>query len=592
MGASSWYRCRLVAAIVAFGGAVGGLAGQRGGNRPDDPDVPKEPKPGAFLRLIPPELQLGSYGSPDESEDRYADRLNKGEPADQLAAARALWRGRSRRYAADVLKFVAGPPPGGPGFRAFWQEVEAASRPEAILKELKNGDYRWATWLAFLRPHKDFVPVLLAGLKGEPDVRAETVLALGNSGDPRGLDPLLSLLKSKDYWEAGEAAQALGYLGGPKAEPALIAALADDNGWRQVHACHALERVGTKAVLPALMKVADSTAYTGELNVTGAAMRAVVAVERREHVSPRVEAATGKAPKPLAVLRGPTGHVRAVAFSPDGKLLASVGDDRKVRVWDPAAGTALAAHAGQARQMTEVAFAGPGAVAAAGWGDDGSVRLLNARTGKVAGTVAVAAGGVDSMAVSPDGRWLAASGGGEKARTRVWDMRTGKAVATLAEAGRALAFSPDGRTLATQDVENTCDIRLWSVPDGNPFGRLRSPTGFVRVAAFSPDGRTLAAGAGWRPRAWDVQTEKEAAAYRCDSEVDAVVFHPDGQRVVTAEELGPVRLWDLKTGKVVVTYPVRGPAALSPEGNLLATGSNDRTDLRLWRISRVHRSKQ
>src|SRR5262249_28266778 len=162
-------------------------------------------------------------------------------------------------------------------------------------------------------------------------------------------------------------------------------------------------------------------------------------------------------------------------------------------------------------------------------------------TGKFIGTMAVAKGGVDSMKVSPDGRWLAASGGGEKERTQGWDVGTGKVSVTLPDAGRALAFSPDGKVLGTTDDGEACNIRLWSVPDGKPVGRLKGPSGFVGSAAFSPDGRTLAAGAGWRLRVWDLGSGKDTAAYRCDDEIDTVVFHPDGRRVVTTEGLGPVR---------------------------------------------------
>jgi hypothetical protein len=177
----------------------------------DDPD---QPEVGAFSQryLNPPELQYGCWGTSNEQEDRYADQLAKGKPAEQLAAARALWLGHSRRHAASVIKFLAGPSPGGLEFGTLKQEVDAALKPEAILRELKEGDYLWGSWLAFLRPHKDLVPVLLASLKDKPGQLAETILPLGKSGDPRALDPLLKLLESKDGITDGFAAKALGYL--------------------------------------------------------------------------------------------------------------------------------------------------------------------------------------------------------------------------------------------------------------------------------------------------------------------------------------------------------------------------------------------
>ncbi|AWM39734.1 hypothetical protein GobsT_19050 [Gemmata obscuriglobus] len=242
-----------------------------------------DPEPGEFSwsHLNPPELQYGCVGSLDEKEEGLAKVLEKGDADEQLAAARALWKGRSRRHAAAVLKYLAGPPPGGAAFRAFRGAVEDALQPAAILRELQKGDYLWGTWLAFLRPHKDLVPVLLQGLKAHPDERAETMLALGSSGDPRALAPLLELLAGKDYRAAGEAARALGYLGLDAAEPKLIEALAGGNPWRQVNASNALATLGSRKALPALKKLAESDDDTGALNVRGCAARAVKRIERR-----------------------------------------------------------------------------------------------------------------------------------------------------------------------------------------------------------------------------------------------------------------------------------------------------------------------
>ena len=110
----------------------------------------------------------------------------------------------------------------------------------------------------------------------------ESMLALGNSGDPRALEPLLELLKSKDYRTAGDAAQALGYLGGKDVEEKLIEALKEDNGWRQVNACGALAKLGSRGALPALEKLANSDRYTGALNIKGMAKTAVERIKKRE----------------------------------------------------------------------------------------------------------------------------------------------------------------------------------------------------------------------------------------------------------------------------------------------------------------------
>ena len=189
-----------------------------------------------------------------------------------------------------MLKYLAAPPPGGDGFRKLQRDVEASLRPEVILRELKDGDYLWGTWLAFLRPHEQLVPTLLAGLEDKPGVVGksksemfpETMLALGNSGDPRALAPLLKLLTSKQYQIAGDAANALGYFGNADTEPVLIEALAWDNGWRQLHASIALGKFGSTKALPALDAVAKDDRYTGALSVKSMAAEASEQIRKRQ----------------------------------------------------------------------------------------------------------------------------------------------------------------------------------------------------------------------------------------------------------------------------------------------------------------------
>ncbi|SRR5258708_4037142 len=256
------------------------------GGQPTAHDIPaSEVAPGAFSEdyLCPAELRHGCVTLLGVTEETLRKRLaDDDDPAERITAARALWRGRSRRYASDVLKFIAGPPPGGDDYRAFQREVEASLKTEAVLRELRGGDYLWGTWLAFLRPSRDFVPELIDGLKNKPEMLSETILALGNSGDPRALEPLVKLLQGKDYWIPGDAARALGYLGRPEAEPHLLDALAKGKGWLQVNACAAIGRIGTNRSLPALEQLARDDRYTGALNIKGMAKRAVEQIAKRE----------------------------------------------------------------------------------------------------------------------------------------------------------------------------------------------------------------------------------------------------------------------------------------------------------------------
>ncbi len=258
--------------------------------KPQAPLEDKESGRFSWQFLNPTELQFTCSSTSDAEEEELAKSLEMGEPHERLAAARELWDGRSRRQATNVLKYLTARPPGGEGFRKLQRDVEASLRPEAILRKLKDGDYLWGTWLAFLHPHEQLVPTLLEALEDKPglavgkrksEMLPETMLALGNSGDTRALAPLLKLLKSKKYQIAGDAANALGYFGNADTEPMLIEALAWDNVWRQLHASKALGKFGSVKALPALEAVAKDDRYTGGLNVKGSAETAIERIRKR-----------------------------------------------------------------------------------------------------------------------------------------------------------------------------------------------------------------------------------------------------------------------------------------------------------------------
>ena len=237
-----------------------------------------EPK----FRAMPDQLQFGESSMLDGDEERLAKALAQGTADARVQAASDLWRAHSLRHATAVLQLAAGPPLGGERFRALQREVDAATEPDSILQELRDGDYPWGAWLAFLRPHEDLVPVLLAALKDKPGALAVTILALGNSGDRPALEPLVKLLENKDGRSAGVAAQALGYFGDRGVEVHLIKALSGNDLWLRLNACGALGRIGTARSVPHLKKLLV-TPLTGTLNVQGAAAHAIASIERREN---------------------------------------------------------------------------------------------------------------------------------------------------------------------------------------------------------------------------------------------------------------------------------------------------------------------
>ncbi len=265
--------------------ALGTIAGVSSAQpiKPGPATTKPERKLGRFTKPgmnLPVELRFGDSGFGSDIENEYQKALAEGEIHEKLTAARVLWEGHSRRQASNVLKFLAEPPPGGDDFRKLQRDVEASLQPQAILYELKEGDYLWGCWLAFLRPHKDLVSTLVAGLKDHPDMLTETALALGNSGDPKAKPPLVALLRGTDDQSAMIAARTLGYSGDAEAE--LIEALTKKNDEVKANACWALDRTGGAKALPALGKLAKDDRDTGYVALQRAAKTAIESIKKRE----------------------------------------------------------------------------------------------------------------------------------------------------------------------------------------------------------------------------------------------------------------------------------------------------------------------
>jgi WD40 repeat protein len=277
--------------------------------------------------------------------------------------------------------------------------------------------------------------------------------------------------------------------------------------------------------------------------------------------------------------------VGPVAFSPDGRTLATGGWDGTIQLWDLPGGHARDTLYGHTDGVEVLAFSPDGRTLASA-SSDGTVRLWDIPDGQERATFTRRTAGPQAVAFSPDGRMLAS--GGDDGTVRLWDVpgrRPGAVLTGHQGAVWAVAFSPDGRMLATGGDDHT--VRLWDVPGGRSRTILNGHTAAVWAVAFSPDGHTLATGGDDRiARLWDVAAKQLRATLAGHTDqVNSLTFSSNGRTLATAG-FNTVRLWDAADGQPQGALPGRGvtAAAFSPDGRMLATSSVD--GARLWDVTR------
>jgi WD40 repeat protein len=275
-----------------------------------------------------------------------------------------------------------------------------------------------------------------------------------------------------------------------------------------------------------------------------------------------------------------------IAFDPSGNLLAVAGSSL-LQIWDISTGQ-LAHTLDHGGPFFSLAFDDDGKRLASG--GEYAVQIWDVESGMILQELHAGNENVLTVDFSPDGMQLV-SGGGETNSSytlQVWDLKTGQIVYNLDDQQwvRQATFSPDGRWVASVSLSRIelLDIRTGTfmheiqISSGMP---LRSTSdGFV----FSADGETLVSD-GWPIRCWNIKGE---LLHTFEAEADNVLFHPDGQRIISQLD-STFRIWELSTGQIVREFVLPEhigwiyDLAFSPDGSVLATVSADDI-LRLWDV--------
>jgi WD40 repeat protein/serine/threonine protein kinase len=281
-------------------------------------------------------------------------------------------------------------------------------------------------------------------------------------------------------------------------------------------------------------------------------------------------------------LRGHSGWVWSVAFSPDGKQIASGAWDGTLKLWDTATGKAIHTMQGDPNWVMGVAFSPDGKRLVSGGFYSGVLKVWDVATGRELLNVRGHRGFVNCVAFSPDGKRIAS--GSRDQTAKVWDSTNGKELLSLGPYGdevMSMAFSPDGKRIAV----GSDGVRICDASSGKELLKLEQVSGILPSVAFSPDGARIA-GADGDLRIWDAASGRKLLSIGSQSaQVIRVAYSPDGRQVVGSCEVNKVKVWDAASGKE--TLALKGHAAavicvaFSPDGKRIVSGSQDNT-VKVW----------
>jgi DNA-binding beta-propeller fold protein YncE len=292
-------------------------------------------------------------------------------------------------------------------------------------------------------------------------------------------------------------------------------------------------------------------------------------------------------PSTLPVIKAPASvrpSVTSLAFSPDGSLLA-VGRYQAVELLSPRDSSNLGHLGGHISQVRALAFSPDGKTIASAGGNPaqfGEIKIWSVKERKELRTIRGHGDNIFALAFSPDGSKLATAS--YDRLIKIWDPQTGSELATLkdhTDAVFALAFSPDGRRLASASADRT--VKIWEVASGNRLFTLGDALDGLQTLAFHPNGKQLAAAGNDRViRIWELN-ELEGRQIRSliahEDAIHEVTYSPDGKLLASTGADKRIKIWDAATLTETTAIEIQPDwvfaLSFSPDGKRLVAGRYD-----------------